>query len=389
MDLADLIIVLILLLMFFRGSRIGFIREIFATSSFILSIFLGALLIPLIIRHISNPNSKSIWAIVLMAIFILTILTIGEFTGDLFRQKFVKKELVKTDRILGGALRLIGALIVIWLIAAIFIQFPNQNLKSQIQQSTIIGGLDKSLPNAPDLLSKIGNIIAPNGFPLAFIGNEPVVSKHIELNSSNSLNNSVNQNEASVVKIEGIGCGGIVEGSGFVAAHDLVITNAHVVAGIYAPYIYDQNGQRRAKVIYFDPGLDVAVLSASDLKGMPLTIDTEKVYGGTIGAIMGYPGGHSLQAKTAAIIEQIDATGKNIYGQGITKRNILVLEGNIEPGNSGGPFIGSSGQVEGLIFAKSTVYEDQGYAITMPEIEKALIKAESNPSKVSSGKCTE
>jgi S1-C subfamily serine protease len=43
--------------------------------------------------------------------------------------------------------------------------------------------------------------------------------------------------QPSVVKLEGLGCGGIVDGSGFVYAHELVVTNAHVVAGVKSPKI--------------------------------------------------------------------------------------------------------------------------------------------------------
>src|SRR5665213_1034032 len=50
------------------------------------------------------------------------------------------------------------------------------------------------------------------------------------------LDAAVAKDEASVVKIEGDGCGGTVEGSGFIVSPGLVATNAHVVAGVTHPY---------------------------------------------------------------------------------------------------------------------------------------------------------
>jgi len=389
MNLADLAIIFILVFMIYRGSRIGFIREIFATSSFILSIFIGALIIPVIIKHVSNASNRSIWAISLMIIFILTFLTIGELIGDIVRKKFVTKKLDKPDRILGGALRFLGTLVVIWLAASILIQIPNKALKSQVQQSLVIGQINKSLPSTPSFMSTIGNIIAPNGFPMVFIGNEPLANKHIALNASDALNKSVNRAQTSVVKIEGLGCGGIVEGSGFIAANNLVITNAHVVAGIRAPFIYDQNGQHKSSVVYFDPNLDVAILSSSNLSGSPLAINTGNVEDYTLGAVMGYPGGKDLVAKTAATLNKLHATGKNIYNQGDTLRDIYVIQADIQPGNSGGPFIDSNGQVDGLIFAKSTSYQNQGYALSMGPVKTALNSAIANPTQVNTGQCAE
>jgi S1-C subfamily serine protease len=390
MNIADLLIIFLFIFTVYKGLRIGFTREIFATAGFVLSILLGALLIPIVIKHVSGANSKAVWAVSIMLISMAIFVTIGEMIGYKLKLKVIKKTpLEKTDKVLGGILRFGGTLLVVWIVGSILIRFPYTAVQSQAQQSYILGQINKILPSSPKFISNIDNIISPNGFPLVFVGNEPLVSKHISLDSTAELDNAVNADEKSVVKIQGVGCGGIVEGSGFVAANNLVISNAHVVAGIASPYVYDQNGQHPATVVYFDPKLDLSILRTSDLAVGPLKIHSGQVDNATLGAVMGYPGGGQLQAKTAAIISQILANGRNIYNQGSTLRNIYVLQADIQPGNSGGPFIDSSGVVDGLVFAKSTVYKGQGYALNMDPVITALNNNLHSTDKVDTGQCAD
>ena len=74
----------------------------------------------------------------------------------------------------------------------------------------------------------------------------------------------------SVVRVLGTACGLAIEGSGWVAAPDVVVTNAHVVAGEQDTTV--QVGGRSpslpARAIAFDPTDDVAVLSVPGL-GLP------------------------------------------------------------------------------------------------------------------------
>ena len=75
----------------------------------------------------------------------------------------------------------------------------------------------------------------------------------------------------SVVRVRGNACGLGVEGSGWIVRPGLVVTNAHVVAGIEPPVI-DRRGGRSysARVVSFDARNDVAILRVSGLQGRPL-----------------------------------------------------------------------------------------------------------------------
>ena len=65
-------------------------------------------------------------------------------------------------------------------------------------------------------------------------------------------------------------CSRRLMGSGFVAADDYVITNAHVVAGTQTVRLDTKVGLKDATVVYYNPDVDVAVLHSRDLGIDPL-----------------------------------------------------------------------------------------------------------------------
>ena len=169
----------------------------------------------------------------------------------------------------------------------------------------------------------------------------------------------------------------------------MVATNAHVVAGIKKPYIQDANGTHTASVIWFNPNLDFAVLRASNLAGPVLPIKTAVATPGTAAAVLGYPGGGGFSAKPAAVSDSFVARGRNIYGRGVTNREIYELRADIIPGNSGGPVIAGDGSVIGVVFAQSTAYDHVGYALTAQQINNDLQQALRRNALVGTGSCAE
>src|SRR5581483_5831112 len=94
----------------------------------------------------------------------------------------------------------------------------------------------------------------------------------------------------SVVRVVGTACSLGIEGSGWAAGGDLVVTNAHVVAGESDTTVQPGGSPPNltAHVIGFDVHDDVAVLSVPglDRKGLTLAPDPRP---GQAAAILGYP----------------------------------------------------------------------------------------------------
>jgi S1-C subfamily serine protease len=388
-DIINLVIFVFIIISIARGWEIGLIRQFFSTAGFFGGLFIGAAIQPSIINLTHTVLSRTVLTLTITLGLAFCLLAVGEIVGNKLKAKIHIRQLNAADSFLGSVLSLATVMFSVWLCAAMISSLAIPTLQADVNSSSVVKFLNRHLPSAPSVISKIGSLIDPNGFPEVFVGGEPAPNSNYSLPTSKAMQPAVDADDASVVKIEGLGCGGIVEGSGFVVAPGIVATNAHVVAGTIHPYIYDSKGQHPATVIWFDPNLDFAVLRATDLVGKPLTIDSQLVDNGTGGAVLGYPGGGAFSATTAAILNEFDATGRNIYGTGNTSRSVYELKAHVIPGNSGGPLILQNGQVDGMVFAESTVYTDVGYGLTSNQIVTAITHAESQNIVRSTGGCAE
>jgi S1-C subfamily serine protease len=177
---------------------------------------------------------------------------------------------------------------------------------------------------------------------------------------------------ASTVKIESQGCGVTREGSGFTVAPQVVVTNAHVVAGATRVDAFEPDGARRsASIVTFDDNRDLAVLSVAGLDEPPMAIAEPSV--GTDGAVLGHPEGQdAVRAAPAAVREQILAVGRDIYGDDVTTRDVLVLAASLAPGDSGAPMIDPAGRVVGVAFAVAPDRPATAYALSDAELRAVL-----------------
>jgi S1-C subfamily serine protease len=387
--LVNIIIIIFAISSIFRGREIGFVRQIFSTVGFFGGLFIGALIEPHTISLVHTAASRSIVTLVTTLGCAMILLTIGEYIGIKLKHKVLLRRINSVDNVLGSILSIVSLMISVWLTAAILNSLPLPGIQNAVRSSIIVADLDKALPSAPKVISDLGSLIDPNGFPQVFLGNEPSPTQNVALPNLGALQSAVAEDRDSVVRIEGQGCGGIVEGSGFIIGNGLVATNAHVVAGIKHPYVDNNEGSYVATPVWFDPNLDFAVLRVPGISGRTLSLSGAHIAKDTPGAVMGYPGGGPFTAGPAAVLEEFEATGRNIYGDGNTKRDVYEIQANVIPGNSGGPLVNESGTVIGIVFAESTTYAHVGYALAMSKVITEIADAKANEVPVSTGSCAE
>lgn len=388
MNFLDIIIIVLAFSALYRGYELGLTRQLFSSAGFILGLLLGSYLQRYTVEFGETSLTRSLIALMTTLGLAFLFLGIGEQVGARLKTKVQKLKIDRLDGWFGSAVGVLTMLVAVWLSAAILLTFPLQDTQAQIRNSRIISTLNNSLPPATSVLSNLGNLINPNGFPQVFTGNEPALEGDTTIPGiSAELQSAIDTTKDSVVKLEGLGCGGIVEGTGFVIDSDLIATNAHVVAGVRQLYVRDSAGQHSASVVWFDPELDFAIVKADNLAGDPLLINYDTIPAGTQGAVLGYPGGGPLTAGGAEVIDRFNARGRDIYGQGISMRNVYSLAAKVIPGNSGGPVIADDGSVIGVIFAQSTSYQNVGYALTTPQIENAIEQARIQNRTVDNGYC--
>jgi S1-C subfamily serine protease len=188
----------------------------------------------------------------------------------------------------------------------------------------------------------------------------------------------------SVVKVEGNACDRLQEGTGFVTAPNLVVTNAHVVAGESRTRVETQDDrQLDANVVAFDPNRDLAVLHVDRLNLPALTRGEGHV--DDRGSLFGHPGGGPLRESPMRIAEQITARGTNIERTAPTERDVFVLAAVSQPGDSGAPVVDGSGRVLGVVFAFDLSRPTTAYALTNTELDAVL--ASTQDRAVPTGPC--
>ncbi|HUC86840.1 MAG TPA: MarP family serine protease [Candidatus Saccharimonadales bacterium] len=387
MNALDIGILIFLLADIVRGARIGFSRQFFSFAGFWGGLFVAALVAPTAAKYGHTTTAKAVIVLGVVLVIAVALSSLGEYIGMRLAHLVQRWRIQAVDAGLGG---LFGAVLVclsVWLVAAMVLNLPDLGISQEVQQSRLVRLIDGVLPPAPPVIARIQRLIDPNGFPQVFLGPEPQPGQVSGVASTAEVSEAVGVAGASTVKVEGFGCNEEVAGSGFVVAPGLVVTNAHVVAGITNPLVIDDKGVHTARPVLFDPNLDLAVLRVGGLDDPTLPVSSAVAANGAHSVVLGYPGGGSFTATPAAVIQSYLATGRNIYDEGITERQIYELEAVVIPGNSGGPLVAPGGTVLGVVFARSEVNSSVGYALTSAAVLPDIHKAENDSATVSTGGC--
>jgi S1-C subfamily serine protease len=182
-------------------------------------------------------------------------------------------------------------------------------------------------------------------------------------------------------------CGQNQSGSGFVIAKDRVLTNAHVVAGVTEPMVVTPGGNATpGRVVYFDPVVDLAVIAVTGLAAPALKLGPN-LASGSRAVSDGYPYGGPFDSGAAQVVAVAPALVADIYGTEPAQRQIYTLAADVQHGESGGPLLSEAGKVAGVIFAKSTVTSNVGYALAMEAVDPVAAQAAALAAPVSSGDC--
>ena len=257
-----------------------------------------------------------------------------------------------------------------WVAAAAALYLPGQTeARHQVQSSTILSAINERIPPATliDAVARVDPFGAIAGPEAITAEPDPAVAGRAAVQAA----------RRSVVRITGTACGLGVEGSGWIAAPGIVVTNAHVVAGIAAPRVDRRDGRfRTAKVIGFDRVNDLAVLRVRGLAGAPLALSDPSR--GAALALLGYPQNGPYRATALRLGATRTVISRDAYGNFPTRRVVVTLRGVISPGNSGGPVVDGTGAVQAVVFAASTD-GDGGYGIPVALVRKALGSVASRP----------
>jgi S1-C subfamily serine protease len=302
-----------------------------------------------------------------------------------------RHHLGNVDAVLGVGVAVLAVLLSVWIVAAVILS-PNSrftSLGAAVNRSDILHSIDGVLPQAPSIFNDLQTFLNAQGFPQVFSTLTPPSTPSVSTPTNAETKALADPAVFSTVKILGTACSSEQEGSGFVVGPGLVATNAHVVAGESNgnTQVLLGNSAYNATTVLFDPDFDLAVLRTNAPLGPALAISPNLVPRGTQAAILGYPEDGGLSIGAAGVTEEVTAIGKDIYNSGSVTRGVYALDATVLPGNSGGPLLGADGQVIGVVFSRSTVYQNVGYALTSPGVLARVQEAQRHHAAVGTGPC--
>lgn len=389
MILTDVILVVLLI----AALLVGFGRGLFASIGPVIGLIAGGVaafwVMPLVNAWMPWPQWRSLLVLLAGVALLIIGLGIGAAIGGALRRGVDHTPLRGIERFLGGIASVVVGAIAIALIAPTVALTGMPQVAAAVSSSQVVAGIQTLLPDEVEArlaelrttmlgeaLPQLGVLLGPAGGAV----DAPIALDDPELQVAS----------ASVARVSGIAfaCGSGASGSGFVIAPDLVVTNAHVVAGVDTPVV-ELPGQpaREGRIVYFDPVDDLAAIAVDDLAAVPL--DLSPVLGaGASAAVQGYPNGGPFSSVNASVLSVGTVPVPDVYDESTALRDVYALDALVQPGNSGGPLLTGDGEVAGVVFARGLDGDDRGYAMTVAELEPIIDGAGGFDAAVSSGRCS-
>lgn len=375
------------------GWRQGFVTGALSFLGFLGGGLLAVLWLPDVVeRFISSGIARIITVAVGVLISALAGQVLLSILGRRLRGSITWKPVQFVDNAGGAVLNVLALALVAWVIASVVAFLPRSEVTRQVNGSIVLGTMDSLLPNAArTAFNGLGDVVSSTAVPRVFAGLASIPGPEVDAPAPQAAQEAVQVIRDSTVRLSGTApaCDSIVSGSGFAVGPELVVTNAHVVAGVDDLLVRVRPGQSsaRATVVYFDPDTDVAVVRTRGLQARPARLARTALQANQAAVIAGYPRGERFSAEPARVRARVDARGESIYGKAGVQRDIYVLRGSVQQGNSGGPLTDEFGEVHGMVFASGLEEQDTAYALTADEIRYALDAAGAADRAVPNGSC--
>jgi S1-C subfamily serine protease len=359
---ADWVVIAVVAIAGVYGISTGFLRGAFSLAGFAFGAYVGARLAPLIL----SDGSPYVPVVALGGAVLCGMLMRGLaalLAGALRTSIGVIPGMHLLDRFAGLLLGLVAGVFLCWAVGAVLLYLPGETeLRRSVQRSAILSEINDVVP--PERLLEELERVDPIG---VFLGPPAIVAPP---DKGLATDPDVVRASKSVVRVTGIACGLGVEGSGWVVSRGLVVTNAHVVAGISRPRV--DTAEERAfvsTVVAFDPTNDLAVLRVPGLGAAALPLVSPER--GTPVALVGYPQNGPLTRTPGRLGGTAAVLSRDAYGRGPVRREMTTIRGAVQPGSSGGPGIDAQGHVRTTVFARRP-RETGGYGIPADLVRKVL-----------------
>ncbi len=387
----DIVVLGIALLAATSGWRQGAVASAMAFLGVVLGAVAGILIAPHVLTYVDGARLRVFVGIGLIVVLVIIGEVSGMVLGRALRSGLHSHGARSVDSIVGAALQAAAVLAAAWLLAIPLTSSSQAEVASSVRGSQVLGKVDEVAPQwLREVPKEFSALLDTSGLPdvIGPFGKTPVANVEPP-DPALQASPLVTQLQSSVLKISGVApsCQKALEGSGFVVAEGLVMTNAHVVAGTERVTVDSLGTVFDAEVVLFDPKEDVAILRVPGLGAPVLHFAPQQAVSGESAIVLGYPGGGPYTASPARIRETLNLSGPDIYRTGQIERQVYTVRGSVRQGNSGGPLVAEDGQVLGLVFGAAVDDPETGFVLTASEIADELTRGLSSPAAVGTGAC--
>ncbi|MCX5043156.1 MarP family serine protease [Aldersonia sp. NBC_00410] len=387
----DLLVVALAVLAAMSGWRQGAVASAIAFFGVLLGAVAGILIAPHVLVHMEGGRARVLAGVLLIVALVVVGEIAGMVLGRALRSGIRNPAARSMDSTIGALLQAVAVLVAAWLLAIPLTTSSQPLVASSVRGSKVLATVDDLAPEwMRELPKEFSALLDTSGLPdvIGPFGHTPVASvgppdpSVLQSPTAQALNDSV-------LRIRGVApsCQRALEGSGFVIAPERVITNAHVVAGTAGVSVDTTQGTLPARVVLFDPSVDVAILSVPGLDAPPIPIAPAPAEPGQDAIVLGYPGGGPYTATAARVRETLELSGPNIYRDGTVEREVYTVRGSIRQGNSGGPLVDVDGRALGVVFGAAVDNSDTGFVLTMNEVAGQIASAATQTASVETGDC--
>ena len=372
MNLLDIFLVTMAVSAAVVGYQLGLVARLISWIGFIAGLSVGVVVLPPLIERLEDASQPS-----KVLVAVATLLGAGLIgqglsltLGSKLRIQVPDGPARNVDRAGGAIAGIFGVLVPLWLLIPV-LTAQRGWWAEQAYGSSITREVHDRFPEPPDTMKTLRRIVGDEVFPLVFGGLQRAPDLGPPPAGSGLTQEVAGRVAQSTVKVQGVACRQVQEGSGFVVQPGLIVTNAHVVAGESETEVELFDGSvREATVVAFDPSRDVAVLRVEGLDVPALPLRDAEV--GDVGGVFGHPGGGPLEVSPFEVADEIVAVGEDVYDRARSEREVLVLSSELAPGDSGAALIDPAGEVVGLAFAIAPDKGGVAYALALDEVRAVL-----------------
>lgn len=372
-NLLDLLVLLVAVGAVSGGLRLGFVARAASWLGLAVGVAIATWTVPTSLSLVPNgqPSLRLLVGVVALTVTVTLVASVFQAVGLRARRTIAASPLSGLDRAAGGVAGVLAVALLVWFLVPAAADVPGE-ISRQVRQSKVVAAITATMPAPPNTIRALRGLVDTSRFPEVFDDLRPAPVTGPPPEEIPVPPEVIETATRSTVNVEAEGCGRRYEGSGFAAAPDTIVTNAHVVAGADAVQVKRPDGTvLDGTVVVFDPDSDLAVVEVPGLDRPALELAPIEVGAG--GAVIGYPGGQDTPRTQALTVEdRRTATGRDIYGRQRTEREVLFLSADLRQGDSGSPVLDTQGRVGGVVFAISPDRATAAFALDLSELEAAL-----------------